>query len=76
MYPSYSSSDVILALRLTQITKEGTKNDLLEVVKLFDPEILDLHVLATSQNRSSLYIEHRRLLPSRSKSIEKGIITK
>lgn len=61
VYPSYSSSDVILALRLTQITKEGTKNDLLEVVKLFDPEILDLHVLATSQNRSSLYIEHRRL---------------
>ena len=61
VYPSYSSSDVILALRLTQITKEGTKKDLLEVVKLFDPEILDLHVLATSQNRSSLYIEHRRL---------------
>lgn len=61
VYPSYSSSDVILALRLTQITKEGTKKDLLEVVKLFDPEILDLHVLATSQNRSSLYIEHRKL---------------
>jgi AAA15 family ATPase/GTPase len=61
VYPSYSSSDVILAIRLTQITKEGTKNDLLEVVKLFDPEILDLHVLATSQNRSSLYIEHRKL---------------
>ncbi len=61
VYPSYFSSDVILALRLTQITKEGTKNDLLEVVKLFDPEILDLHVLATSQNRSSLYIEHRKL---------------
>ena len=61
VYPSYSSSDVILALRLTEITKEGTKKDLLEVVKLFDPEILDLHVLATSQNRSSLYIEHRKL---------------
>ncbi len=61
VYPSYSSSDVLLALRLTQITKEGTKNNLLEVVRLFDPEILDIHILATSSNRSSLYIEHRKL---------------
>jgi AAA domain, putative AbiEii toxin, Type IV TA system len=61
VYPSYSSSDVILALRLTQITKEGAKNNLLEVVRLFDPEILDIHVLATASNRSSLYIEHQKL---------------
>lgn len=61
VYPSYSSSDVILALRLTQITKEGAKNNLLEVVRLFDSEILDIHILATSSNRSSLYIEHRKL---------------
>jgi hypothetical protein len=61
VYPSYSSSDVILALRLTQITKEGAKNNLLEVVRLFDPEILDIHILATSSSRSSIYIEHRKL---------------
>jgi predicted ATP-dependent endonuclease of OLD family len=61
VYPSYSSSDVVLALRLTQITKEGAKNNLLEVVRLFDPEILDIQILATSSNRSSLYIEHQKL---------------
>jgi AAA domain, putative AbiEii toxin, Type IV TA system len=61
VYPSYSSSDVILALRLTQITKEGAKNNLLEVVRLFDPEILDIHILSTPSNRSSLYIEHQKL---------------
>lgn len=61
VYPSYSSSDVLLTLRLTQITKEGTKNNLLEVVRLFDPEILDIQILATSSNRSSLYIQHQKL---------------
>jgi AAA15 family ATPase/GTPase len=61
VYPSYSSSDVILALRLTQITKEGAKSNLLEVVRLFDPEILDIHILSTPSNRSSLYIEHEKL---------------
>jgi AAA domain, putative AbiEii toxin, Type IV TA system len=61
VYPSYSSSDFIWALRLTQITKEGTKNNLLEVLRLFDSEILDIHILTTSANRSSLYIEHQKL---------------
>jgi AAA15 family ATPase/GTPase len=61
VYPSYSSSDILLALRLTQITKEGMKDDLLEVLRLFDSEIVNLHILASSQNRSSLYIEHQKL---------------
>jgi AAA15 family ATPase/GTPase len=61
VYPSYSSSDIILALRLTQITKEGAKDELLAVLRLFDSEIVNLHILANSQNRSSLYIEHQKL---------------
>jgi predicted ATP-dependent endonuclease of OLD family len=61
VYPSYSSSDVVLAFRLTQVTKEGAKSDLLEVLRLFDPEILDIHILSTSSNRLSLYIEHQKL---------------
>jgi AAA15 family ATPase/GTPase len=61
VYPSYSSSDILLALRLTQITKKGMKDDLLEVLRLFDSEIINLHILASSQNRSSLYIEHQKL---------------
>ncbi|WP_373542307.1 ATP/GTP-binding protein [Chamaesiphon sp.] len=61
VYPSYSSSDILLALRLTQITKEGAKDDLLEVLRLFDSEIVNLHIFASSQNRSSLYIEHQKL---------------
>jgi hypothetical protein len=51
VYPSYSSSDVVLGFRLTQITKEGEKSNLLEVLRLFDPEILDIHILSTSSNR-------------------------
>jgi AAA15 family ATPase/GTPase len=61
VYPSYSSSDIILALRLTQITKEGSKDELLAVLRLFDSEIVNLHILANSQNRSILYIEHQKL---------------
>jgi AAA15 family ATPase/GTPase len=61
VYPSYSSSDVLIAFRLTQVTKEGAKSDLLEVLRLFDPEILDIHILSTSSNRLSLYIEHQKL---------------
>ena len=61
VYPSYSSSDVMLALRLTQITKEGVKNDLLEVLRLFDPEILDIHILTSAPRISNLYIEHQQL---------------
>ena len=61
VYPSYSSSDVVLAFQLTQVTKEGEKSNLLEVLRLFDPEILDIHILSTSSNRLSLYIEHQKL---------------
>jgi AAA15 family ATPase/GTPase len=61
VYPAYSSSDVVLAFRLTQVTKEGAKSNLLEVLRLFDPEILDIHILSTSSNRLSLYIEHQKL---------------
>jgi AAA15 family ATPase/GTPase len=61
VYPSYSSSDIVLALRLTQITKEGVKNDLLDVLRLFDSEILDIHILTSSPRISSLYIEHKKL---------------
>jgi AAA15 family ATPase/GTPase len=61
VYPSYSSSDVVLAFRLTQVTKQGAKSNLLAVLRLFDPEILDIHILSTSSNRSSLYIEHQKL---------------
>ena len=61
VYPSYSSSDVVLAFRLTQVTKEGEKSNLLEILRLFDPEILDIHILSTSPSRLSLYIEHQKL---------------
>ena len=62
VYPSYSSSDIALALRLTQITKEGAKSSLLEVIQLFDPDILDIQILTSSANRSSsLYIQHQKL---------------
>jgi AAA15 family ATPase/GTPase len=61
VYPSYSSSDIVLALRLTQITKEGVKNDLIDVLRLFDSEILDIHILTSSPRISSLYIEHKKL---------------
>jgi hypothetical protein len=61
IYPLYSASDVLLALRLSEITKEGAKQELLNAIRLFDPEILDLQILSTSRTRSSLYIQHKSL---------------
>jgi AAA15 family ATPase/GTPase len=61
IYPLYSTSDVLLALRLSEITKEGAKEELLNAIRLFDSEILDIQILSTSRNRSSLYVQHKRL---------------
>jgi AAA15 family ATPase/GTPase len=61
IYPSYSSSDVSLSLRLTQIAKEGTKHQLLQAIQLFDPNILNIEILTTSPNISVLYIQHKQL---------------
>jgi AAA15 family ATPase/GTPase len=59
VYPAYSSSDVRSAMRFSQIMREGIKDDLLEVIKLFDQEILDVYYLPDKP--SILYIQHQKL---------------
>lgn len=59
--PSYSSSELISALRLTRVIKEHAKDEVLEVIRWLDSDIQDIQILSTSSARSSLYIEHRKL---------------
>lgn len=62
IFPSYSSSEPILN-RLSQVILNETdgKSAVLELIRAFDDNILDIHILSTPTSRATLYIEHREL---------------
>jgi len=62
IFPSYSSSEPILE-RLSQIIlqKENGKNEVLELIRSFDDNILDIQILSTPTATATLYIKHKEL---------------
>ena len=63
IFPSYSSSEPLLS-RLTQIILDevgGGKGEVLELIRYFDANILDIQILSTPRDRAVLYIEHKEL---------------
>ncbi|MGB3262784.1 MAG: AAA family ATPase [Microcoleus sp.] len=62
IFPSYSSSEPILE-RLSQIIlqKENGKNEVLELIRSFDDNILDIQILSTPTATATLYIKHKKL---------------
>jgi len=61
IFPSYSSSEPILD-RLSRIIlqEENGKNEVLELIRSFDDNIIDIHILSPTP-RATLYIEHKEL---------------
>jgi len=61
IFPAYLSSEPILD-RLSKIIlkEENNKDDILDLIRLFDEEITDLQILSPN-NRPTLYIEHKQL---------------
>ena len=51
--------------RLSKIilTEENNKNDILDLIRLFDEEITDIQILSPN-NQPTLYIEHKHLCGS------------
>ena len=62
IFPSYSSSEPILD-RLSRVIlqEEDGKNEVLELIRSFDSDILDIQILSTPTARATLYIEHKEL---------------
>jgi energy-coupling factor transporter ATP-binding protein EcfA2 len=62
IFPSYSSSEPILD-RLSRIIlqEDDGKSEVLELIRSFDNDILDIQILSTSTSRATLYIEHKDL---------------
>jgi AAA domain, putative AbiEii toxin, Type IV TA system len=62
IFPSYSSSEPILE-RLSRIIlqEEDGKNEVLELIRSFDDNILDIQILSTPTTTANLYIEHKEL---------------
>jgi hypothetical protein len=62
IFPSYSSSEPILE-RLSRLILDElyTKSEVLELMRSFDENILDLQIFAKSSVRPTLYIEHQEL---------------
>ncbi|MEG5060508.1 AAA family ATPase [Microcoleus sp. A2-C5] len=62
IFPSYSSSEPILE-RLSQIIlqKENGKHEVLELIRSFDDNILDIQILSTPTATATLYIKHKEL---------------
>jgi energy-coupling factor transporter ATP-binding protein EcfA2 len=58
IFPSYVSSEPILD-RLSRVILEDGKNEVLELIRSFDDDILDFQILSTP--RATLYIEHKEL---------------
>lgn len=62
IFPSYSSSEPILE-RLSRIIlqEEDGKNEVLELIRSFDDNILDIQILSTPTAPATLYIKHKEL---------------
>jgi predicted ATPase len=60
IFPSYSSSEPILD-RLSQIIlqEEDGKDKVLELIRSFDDNILDIEITSTPMARANLYIKHK-----------------
>ena len=62
IFPSYSSSEPILDRLSRVILRESDgKNAVLELIRSFDDNILDLQILSTSTTQATLYIKHKEL---------------
>lgn len=62
IFPSYSSSEPILERLSRVILQEADgKSAVLELIRSFDDNILDVHILSTPSSRATLYIEHKEL---------------
>jgi len=60
IFPSYSSSEPILG-QLSRIILEDGKSEVLDLIRSFDDNILDVQILSTQTARATLYIEHKEL---------------
>lgn len=62
IFPSYSSSEFILE-RLSRIIRqeEDGKNEVLELIRSFDNNILDIEILSMPTAIATLYIKHKEL---------------
>ncbi|MEG4343914.1 AAA family ATPase [Microcoleus sp. A003_D6] len=62
IFPSYSSSELILE-RLSRIIlqEEDGKNEVLELIRSFDNNILDIQILSLPTAIATLYIKHKEL---------------
>jgi AAA15 family ATPase/GTPase len=62
IFPSYSSSEPILE-RLSRIIRqeEDGKNEVLELIRSFDNNILDIQILSMPTGIATLYIKHKEL---------------
>jgi AAA15 family ATPase/GTPase len=62
IFPSYSSSEPILE-RLSRIIRqeEDGKNEVLELIRSFDNNILDIQILSMPTAIATLYIKHKEL---------------
>ena len=62
IFPSYSSSEFILE-RLSRIIRqeEDGKNEVLELIRSFDNNILDIQILSMPTGIATLYIKHKEL---------------
>jgi AAA15 family ATPase/GTPase len=62
IFPSYSSSEPILE-RLSRIIRqeEDGKNEILELIRSFDNNILDIQILSMPTGIATLYIKHKEL---------------
>lgn len=62
IFPSYSSSEPILE-RLSRIIRqeEDGKNEVLELIRSFDNNILDIEILPMPTALATLYIKHKEL---------------
>jgi AAA domain, putative AbiEii toxin, Type IV TA system len=61
IFPSYTSSEPVLS-RLSRIILQETdgKNEVLELIRSFDDNIIDIHILSPT-SKAILYIEHKEL---------------
>lgn len=60
IFPSYSSSEPADRLSRIILQQENGKNEILELIRLFDDNILDLEILSPTR-RPTLYIKHKEL---------------
>jgi AAA15 family ATPase/GTPase len=62
IFPSYSSSEPILNRLSQMILQEiDAKSEILDLIKSFDANVIDIQILSTPTARATLYIEHREL---------------